>query len=209
VTAPITRAEAIAQGLTRYFTGAPCKHGHVTFRNTANHICVECQRQRSLAHYHGPGHEERVEQMRAYKDANREKVRASSQDWKVRNIERSREINRKHFQENREYHRERGREYKKRFRAEATAHQMRRKASQISATPPWLSAEQESDIRDFYREAARLSRGGARYHVDHIFPLKGSNFSGLHVPWNLRVLEAAKNIAKSNRFPEEFREWAW
>lgn len=38
----ITRQEAKAQELTRYFTGKPCVHGHVAERKTANKTCVVC-----------------------------------------------------------------------------------------------------------------------------------------------------------------------
>jgi hypothetical protein len=38
----ITRAEAKAQGLTRYFTGEPCKFGHISQRNTASGGCHVC-----------------------------------------------------------------------------------------------------------------------------------------------------------------------
>lgn len=38
----ITRAEAIEQGLTRYFTGAPCKRGHIAPRRVANWNCETC-----------------------------------------------------------------------------------------------------------------------------------------------------------------------
>jgi hypothetical protein len=38
----ISRAEAKASGATRYFTGKPCKHGHVVYRNTSDGGCVEC-----------------------------------------------------------------------------------------------------------------------------------------------------------------------
>jgi hypothetical protein len=38
----IARKEAIAQGLTHYFTGKPCKRGHVGARYTKTSNCVEC-----------------------------------------------------------------------------------------------------------------------------------------------------------------------
>jgi len=40
----ITRAEAKERGLKRYFTGKPCKHGHICERNISNSGCVECKK---------------------------------------------------------------------------------------------------------------------------------------------------------------------
>lgn len=40
----ITRDEAEAKGLKLYFTGKPCKHGHVVERTTKKRDCVECLR---------------------------------------------------------------------------------------------------------------------------------------------------------------------
>ena len=36
------RKEAIAAGLTKYFTGKPCKHGHIADRYTTTGTCSEC-----------------------------------------------------------------------------------------------------------------------------------------------------------------------
>ena len=44
----ITRTEASAQGLKTYFTGKPCKHGHLTPRRLSNGTCCECERIKSL-----------------------------------------------------------------------------------------------------------------------------------------------------------------
>jgi hypothetical protein len=38
----ITRQDAREQGLTRYFTGKPCKRGHLSERMTSNGSCWEC-----------------------------------------------------------------------------------------------------------------------------------------------------------------------
>lgn len=38
----ITRAAAKAAGLKRYYTGKPCKHGHVAERSTVNGLCFGC-----------------------------------------------------------------------------------------------------------------------------------------------------------------------
>jgi len=38
----ITRQEAKSQGLTRYFTGKPCVHGHVDERLVVNKTCLTC-----------------------------------------------------------------------------------------------------------------------------------------------------------------------
>jgi len=40
-TLPKTRAEAKAIGATHYFTGEPCKHGHIAPRKVKG-ACVEC-----------------------------------------------------------------------------------------------------------------------------------------------------------------------
>jgi len=42
----ISREQALAQGLTRYFTGEPCSRGHIAERQTSNTLCHECNRLR-------------------------------------------------------------------------------------------------------------------------------------------------------------------
>lgn len=44
----VTRKLAKEQGLPNYFTGAPCKHGHVAKRTTSDGQCHECSRLRSV-----------------------------------------------------------------------------------------------------------------------------------------------------------------
>lgn len=40
----VSRKQAIERGLPRYFTGKPCKHGHVSERQCPTGTCITCQR---------------------------------------------------------------------------------------------------------------------------------------------------------------------
>jgi hypothetical protein len=60
---------ARARGLPRYFTGKPCKNGHVAARYTKCRNCVECNPQRASRH---PRVEDMTpDQLRRYEAAKR------------------------------------------------------------------------------------------------------------------------------------------
>jgi hypothetical protein len=76
----------------------------------------------------------------------------------------------------------------------------KRRAAELRAVPPWLSIDDLFEIEWAYLKALTLSLvTGVPHQVDHIVPLQGRNVCGLHVPWNLRVITATENAAKSNR----------
>jgi 5-methylcytosine-specific restriction endonuclease McrA len=78
----------------------------------------------------------------------------------------------------------------------------KRRASKMKRTPPWISAEQLLEIKEFYilaKELQWLSDPTDPLSVDHIIPLQGENVSGLHVPWNLQILPKSQNSSKGNR----------
>ena len=88
--------------------------------------------------------------------------------------------------------------------AEASA--VRRKGMQVQRenrkpAPPWLTEEHLYEIRGFY-ELARVKtvRKGIQHVVDHIIPLGAKNVCGLHVPWNLQVLDKRGNSMKGTKF---------
>ena len=39
---PSSKAEAKSLGVNRYYTGKPCKNGHIAERYAANRLCIEC-----------------------------------------------------------------------------------------------------------------------------------------------------------------------
>lgn len=212
----INRDQAVAQGLKRFFTGIPCKHGHLSERATKSGDCVACNREKSqrFAHvnakwreenrdrdlankrkHYGSRKNEYIERNRAWAEANPEKMQESNRKW--RRSEKGRKQGRDWYAANREKHLALTNAWKKENPEAVRAYTRGRQAAKIRATPSWVDLD---EIKPFYAEAVRLERlDGVKRHVDHIVPLQGRNVCGLHVPWNLQILTETENCAKGNR----------
>jgi hypothetical protein len=186
---PKTRAEAKATGAKYYFTGEPCKHGHIAPRKTKG-ACVECLKvewekgNQTRAEYFRQYNQSEAGQKakREYYERNREAVVARAQ---ARSDAAKNAYKQKYKEANPDMYKEMVSLRRRRFR---------------QATPKWLTAEQRMEIRLKYRLAIELSRAtGIRHAVDHIVPLQGEEVCGLHVSWNLQVIPQAENLKKSNK----------
>jgi 5-methylcytosine-specific restriction endonuclease McrA len=112
----ITRADAKATGQTRFFTGKPCKHGHLSQRTTANGGCIQCNAETANALYHAETTQQRKSRQakdKAWKDNHRDQVREAgrayskanrdkSYAWKAANHDKVLEWSRDYYQRNRE-----------------------------------------------------------------------------------------------------------
>jgi len=186
---PKTRAEAKATGAKYYFTGEPCKHGHIAPRKTKG-ACVEClkvewaQALETRSEYFKEYNKSEAGQKakKGYYARNKDAVIAAAQ---ARPDELKRQYRKTHKINNPDMYRELVSVRRRRFR---------------DATPKWLSPEQRMEIRLKYRLAIELSRAtGIRHAVDHEVPIQGEEVCGLHVPWNLRVITQDENLKKSNK----------
>ena len=186
---PSNRAAAKAQGAPHYFTGLPCKHGHVALRETKG-CCVECRRLETLAN---------AAARRVYFEAygKSDAGRAAKQAYYARNKEQviARALARPDEDKNR---------YRKKWKVEnptlVTADARNRRHKHRYATPAWLTQDQRNAMRDLYLMAMRMTKTtGVPYVVDHIVPLRSPMVCGLHVPWNLQVLTREANLRKSNK----------
>ena len=186
---PTTREEAKKSGSKYYFTGQPCKHGHVAPRKTKG-ACIEC-----LKVEWAKGNETRADYFREYNK--REDVKDRKNEW---------------YQENREtvinnaatrpahVLREYRNAWKVNNKTQVLADNKVRRRKHREATPPWLTRKQKSEIRQLYQIAITMTQTtGEQYVVDHIVPLRSHEVCGLHVPWNLRVITQEENLKKSNK----------
>lgn len=79
----ISKKEAKEKGLNRYFTGKPCKHGHISERRTENSNCVECQKVF----------------MQGYYKNNKEAMNASASQYYLDNRDKILEYTRKYYKD--------------------------------------------------------------------------------------------------------------
>ena len=190
---PKTRSEAKAVGAAYYFTGDPCKHGHIAPRKTKG-SCVEC-----LKIEWAKGSETRAEYFRQYNQ--REDIKERKHEWYQENKEQVMQAAATRPAERLRAYRNAWKEANKvQVRADTKA----RRRKHRDATPPWISRRQKSDIRQLYQIAITMTQTtGEQYVVDHIYPLRSDVVCGLHVPWNLRVVTREENQRKSNSLPDD------
>ena len=186
---PTTREEAKKTGSKYYFTGQPCKHGHIAIRKTKG-ACVECLKVEWA--------ESNIKRAKYFKQYNqREKVKDKKNEWYEANKEqvmaaaKTRPI---------EVKREYQKAWKERNTTWVRADTKARRRKHREATPSWLTTKEKAEIRQLYQIAITMSKTtGEQYVVDHIIPLRGEDVCGLHVPWNLRVITQEENLKKSNK----------
>ena len=186
---PKNRKDAQNIGAKYYFTGEPCKYGHVALRKTKG-ACVEC-----LKIEWDKNNKTRSEYFRAYNEseAGKKAKRNYYEANKLLVIARAAA----RPKEERMRHREK---YKKQNPELYKAFTSVRRRRHKNATPPWITAEQKLAMRKLYLQAMELTKiTGEKYVVDHIIPLINPEVCGLHVPWNLRVITQEENLKKSNK----------
>jgi len=72
----ITKGDARVQGLKRFFTGQPCRHGHIAERLVSDGKCMECAREQQRTRPRTPEQIERQrQQVRDWQAANRDRDR--------------------------------------------------------------------------------------------------------------------------------------
>lgn len=202
----ISREDARAQGLKRYFTGTPCRNGHVAERLISNKLCCECRsavwqafRERHperVAANSGKQNKRLADEgyFRAYYRLNDDKRKAEANDWYYANRERALEVCKAWAQANPD-----------RVRAYGRISRRKRVAKLKSVG----GEHTQDDLDRIYKQqrgkcaACKCSLAKVRKEVDHIVPLA---LGGHNNASNLQYLCRPCNRAKSAKDPIDFAQ---
>jgi hypothetical protein len=219
----LLRNEALRLGLKTYFSGLPCKYGHIGERYTSSSSCVPCRqgyiagRVKALGAGEGktyftgkPCKHGHIAARYASTLHCVECVKEKGRKWE--GLERNK-ARRKLYPKNkdkaavvkrrfRERHRDRISLLRKAQRdanlVVYRAQEARKRAAKRQATPAWADLDA---IKAFYARADALAKEtGIPHEVDHVIPLNHESVCGLHVPENLQVLTKSGNRSKHNKF---------
>lgn len=139
-----------------------------------------------------------------YRDINKDRISKTHKEWVEKNLEKERKRLRDFHRDNPEKSHAWSAGWRKNNPDKHAAKEAKRRSKKLDRCPVWLTEQQLSHIKSIYKMARSISeKTGIPHHVDHIVPLQGENVSGLHVPWNLQVLPAKENLAKSNKFDDD------
>lgn len=217
----ITRKEARAQGLKRYFTGAPCKRGHIAERHVSNLTCIECGKEKQrAAQWHVKNRERHNENGRKWRAANLEKVNVRAREasktpeakarravWYANNRDRINEKLRAECPERRAAKIASAKAWAKanpeRFAEHMRRHARKRRAQKHGSNGTHTAADL-AEILKVQGNRCAYCRADLRHqqkHVDHIKPLA---LGGSNARANLQYLCRPCNQSKSARDPIDY-----
>ena len=206
----ISRAAAKTSGLIRYFTGLPCKNGHISERSVSCCACLHCkrvspkQKLSSAANY--KRNAEKIKEKRRARYRSIPYVKEFNKAVRGRRIEKAREYDRMRDKRDREKRRAVRLRWMQR---DPELHRQRGIARNARAR-----ARKSGVSGDFSRpDIAKILKGqkrrcwwcrkklGADYQMDHRIPLSRG---GSNAPGNMVAACPTCNRSKGSKMPWEF-----
>ena len=186
----MSRKEARARGLKHYFTGEPCKRGHISPRYVSCKMCTACNNERSLVNYHN----------------NKDAISTRRKNYYQREKDRIKKKVMDRYKENSGPKKEYAKQYRKRYlgkiRALAKVRKHRRRA-RLAAVHSTCRPNDVTRIRKMQNGKCAYCRKklGNAYHIDHITPISKG---GTNDAKNIQITCPSCNLRKSAKDATDF-----
>lgn len=203
----ISRKHAVSMGLSRYFTGVPCKRGHKAERRTSSNDCVECSKERQRTE------KERSRKAKHYRENRDAYLKKASKRYKENRkeiIEYSCRYSKLNAKRRNRLWRERVGSTPERALAERIRCLIKESIKSRSCKKDTMTAEiLGCSVNEFRRHIERQFTKGMSWsnfkdwHLDHIIPISSAKSKNdviaLNHFTNFRPMWASENISKSNK----------
>lgn len=185
----------------RYFTGLPCKYGHISERLKSNRGCIECAKNK----------------LKNWQKQNPDKVRNLDRKRHERDKDRRNALQRQYAREHKDQATQRKRLWaslnpekrlaiQKRWN-EKNRHKINAYAQNRRALLYCAGTHTGEDVEVIFKAQSGLcaicSMVLVKKHVDHIMPISRG---GRNTKDNLQILCPSCNLIKSNKIPENYRQ---
>lgn len=187
---PRSRKEAIRLGLTRYFTGKPCKHGHICDRSAPDGRCRECVRLFQS-------------ELRKREEFRTRSIKQAAV-WRQQNPERARRLDRLSYERNKEKRIAQAKRWQK-LHPEIQAIKNGNRRARLANAPGKYTKDDIFRIRKLQGDKCampncrKLLKGKGT--IDHIVPLM---LGGSNHPRNLQLLCGNCNSQKHTKDPIDY-----
>lgn len=201
----ITWSQARELGLPNYFSGIPCKRGHVAERTFSSGMCKQCASEKSSAYT--IANKDRLNKNRRIRNqADLATTRAKRNAWRARNLEKALEMERRAkdrvIAKDPDRYRMKTAQWAKDNPEKARINIAARRARQVAAEGSFTT----KDVSALFRKQKGLCaycfiKVGKNYHIDHILPLVRG---GTNWPDNLQICRKPCNLSKGSKDHAEF-----
>lgn len=190
----ISRQEAISQGLKRYFTGKPCKYGHIDYRYTNGRKCCSCSIIELRKKYKENTRSE-LDRAKTYRENNPDKVLESGR----KSAKKHREKRAKYTSDWHKKNKEHAQQYRTQNLEKYRMHAQNRRA-RIHDSGGFFTLKQIHALRVLQKDKCVNCKKSIKtnMHIDHIMPIAKGGSNDIK---NIQLLCPKCNFKKNDTDP--------